>query len=333
MFGEAHLEETDFRLARDSRYLWRELERETGEKLLHLNGGMDIAANTDSRNSIKEVASKLRSRHCSFEIFDSKTLRRRYPQWRCNSSVNAIYSPHEGILRSDSCMDAASVAAKKHGLLVRDKTRVISIKLGRSGIVLIKTSLGETYRAQKLVIAAGPWTSNILKWFGIRLPLRAFQVQTVYFSPLRNAELFLPENFPVWEWEGTRFVYGFPTFERDGIKVSFHSEGRYLKNLGEFRHTPSARAIKRLRLFLNEHLPDAAGEDFGATTCLYTTTPDGDFVIDTIPGFPQIAYFTGCNGSAFHRAPALGRTLAELVSEGKTAIDVSRFSSKRFLLS
>lgn len=49
--------------------------------------------------------------------------------------------------------------------------------------------------------------------------------------------------------------------------------------------------------------------------------------------FLQIAYFTGCSGHAFHCAPALGKTLAELVYEGKTAIDISRFSAKRFLLS
>lgn len=331
MFGEAHLEDVDFLLARHSRYLWQDLERETGKKLLCLNGGLDIAANANSRSSIKEITSKLRSRRCLFEIFDGATLRRRYPQWRCNPNVRAIYSPNEGVLRSDYCMDAALVAAKKHKAFIRDHSRVTGIESGRSGTILIKISSGETYRTQKLVITAGPWAPNILKRFGVKLPLRIFQVQTVYFALRRNSELFTPQNFPVWEWEGEQFVYGFPIFEREGVKASFHNDGRYLKNVGEFRRTPSISLIKKLRLFMNKHLPDAAGEGFEATTCLYTDTPDGDFVIDTVPGFPQIAYFTGCNGSAFHRAPALGKTLTELVCEGKTAIDVSRFSAKRFL--
>ncbi len=77
MFGEAHLDDTDFRLARDSRHLWRELEHETGKDLLCLNGGIDIAADADSRSSINEIASKLRARRCSFEILNSATLRRR----------------------------------------------------------------------------------------------------------------------------------------------------------------------------------------------------------------------------------------------------------------
>ena len=328
MFGEAHLEDVYFRLARQSRYHWRDLERETGKELLCLNGGMDIAADARSRSNIKEIASKLRSRRCPFDILDSAVLRHRYPQWRCSPSVRAVYSPNEGILRSDHCMDAALIAAKKHGAFMSDQSRVTGIESGRSGTITVRTSLGETYRTQKLIIAAGPWASNILKSFGVRLPLRVFQVQTVYFAPCRNPELFTPRNFPVWEWEGEQFVYGFPMFEREGIKVSFHSEGRYLKSVREFRQTPNRGLIKRLRLFLEKHLPDAAGEDFGATTCLYTETPDNDFVIDTIPGFSQVGYFAGCNGSAFHCAPALSKTLSELVYEGKTAIDVSQLSAK-----
>lgn len=331
MFGEAHLEDIYFGLAHQSRYLWQDLEHETGKRLLCLNGGVDIAANADSRSSLKEIASRLRSRRCLFEIFDGTTLRRRYPQWQCSPSIYAIYSPNEGILRSDYCMDAALVIGKKYKLLMLDNSHVTGIEPGKSGTILIRLFSGETYRTQKLVIAAGPWMPKILKRFGIKLPLRVFQFQTVYFAPRRNLELFLPENFPVWGWEGAQFVYGFPMFERKGIKVAFHSDGRYLKNLGEFRQTPSTDLIKRLRLFLNNHLPDAEGKDFGATTCLYTNTPDDDFVMDTVPGFPQIAYFTGCNGYAFHCAPALGKTLVELVCEGKTSINISCFSAKRFL--
>lgn len=329
MFGESHEQDVYLQLARQSRYLWRELERETGQQLLHLNGGIDIAANPSSRKSVKEIAYRLHSRHCPFEALDGATLCRRYPQWRCSPSVHAIYSPNEGILRADRCMNAAFVSAKKYGVIMKDRTCVTSISPGKSGTVFVKTSSGETYRTLKLVIAAGPWSSDILDRFGVKLPLRVLQTQTVYFAPRRNAELFRPENFPVWEWEGSNFVYGFPMFEEDGLKVAFHG-GRYLRSLSEFKQTPNRDLIKRLRLFLHKCLPDAAGEDFGATTCLYTNTPDDDFVVDVIPGFPQIAYFAGCSGHAFHCAPAVGKTLVELVSKGKTEIDISRFSAKRF---
>lgn len=330
MFGEAHARDIYFWLARQSRYLWQELERETGEKLLHLYGGFDISASADSQSSIKEISSTLRSRRLSFEIFDGATLCRRYPQWRCNLNVRAIYSEQAGILDAEHCMNAAIRASKNHKVLIKEQSRVVGIYPSDSRTTVVKTSSGKVYRTQNLIIAAGPWAKNILRSLGITLPLRVSQEQTVYFTPRCNAELFTPKNFPVWEWEGSEFVYGFPIFEKEGIKIAFHSNGWYLKNLGEFRRTPREDVNERLRLFLNKHIPDAAGEAFGASTCMYTNTPDDDFVIDVIPGYPNIAYFTGDSGHAFNCAPAVAETLVQLVCEGKTSIDISCFSAKRF---
>jgi len=330
MFGETFARDIYFKLARQSRELWRELERETGEKLLCLNGGLDIVSGTDARKSIRELASVLSSRKILFEVLDGASLHRRYPQWEHISKAHAIYSDSAGILRAERCMSAAILAAQKHGVLVREQSRVVGIKPNSSREVLLKMSSSETYRTRKLVIAAGPWMPNILGRLGIKLPLRVSQEQTVYFTPRNNSNFFKPENFPVWEWEGEEFVYGFPAFENNGTKIAFHSDGHYLKNLREFRRTPSPSVIKRLHSFLKRHIPDAAGEAFGAITCLYTNTPDNDFVIDTVPGIPQIAYFTGCSGHAFHCAPAIGQALAEIAIVGKATLDISSFSSLRF---
>lgn len=330
MFGESFSSDVYFNLARQSRDLWRDLERETGEELLYLNGSLDISSGLNARRSVKQLASILRSRKSEFEILDSKNLRRRYPQWRSCLNTYAVYSPDGGILRSDRCMNAAIIAAQKHKVFIQDELQVKSIEPSSSGTVQVNLSSGAFYRTRKLILAAGPWMPNILRRLRVKLPLQASQEQTVYFSLLRNHELFRPENFPVWEREGREFIYGFPAYEKNGIKIAFHRDGRYLNNLGEFSHTPSPTVVNRLRKFLERYLPDAAGEAFGATTCLYTNTPDDDFVVDTVPGFPNVAYFTGDSGHAFHCAPALGKTLVELTCEGKTAIDISSFSAKRF---
>lgn len=332
MFGETFIRDIYYRLACQSRLLWKELEYKTGEKLLYLNGSLDIVSGSGARRSIKELTSVLISRKIPFEVFDGDDLRQEYPQWERSSRVRAVYSSNGGILQAERCMNASILAAQKCGALIKEQSRVVNIESCRSATVLLKMSSGETYRTRKLVLAAGPWAVNILKRLGVNLPLRVSQEQTVYFVPHHNAHLFEPENFPVWEWEteGGQFIYGFPIFEKNGIKVAFHSDGHYLKNLGEFQQKPYLEVIKRLHSFLKKHIPDAAGEAFGATTCMYTNTPDNDFVIDTIPGMPQITFFTGCSGHAFHCAPALGKTLVELATDGKTTLDISPFSLKRF---
>src|SRR3989344_311504 len=326
VFGECFADDLRYQFARQSRYFWQELESEIGDKLLHLNGGVGISIGDNA----KKVAAKLKARGSSFELLDSNSLCRRYPQWRCDSNANAIYSPDTGLLDAERCMREVLLSAQKNNVAVKGRSQVTSIEPSHSGTVLVKTVSGDTYRTQKLVIAAGPWALDVLAQLGVTLPLKVSQEQIVYFEPLRNIDSFKPENFPTWEWDGSDFVYGIPVFEKNGIKIAFHWDRHYLKSAEEFSQIPSKSVIERLRLFLNEHLPDAAGEAFDALTCMYTNIPDREHVIDTIPGFPQIAYFAGCNGNAFHRAPPIGKTLTELLYEGKTSIDISSFSAKRF---
>jgi sarcosine oxidase len=59
-------------------------------------------------------------------------------------------------------------------------------------------------------------------------------------------------------------------------------------------------------------------------------TPDGDFVLDRLPGAPQIAVASPCSGHGFKFAPVVGEILADFVTEGKTRHDISRFRLGRF---
>ena len=110
-FGEAYADDLYYQISHQSRYLWHSLERETGEKLLHLSGGIDISAGGNLRGNVSKVVSALESRGSSFELLNSVELSRRYPQWKCDSGVLAIYSPDTGILDAERCMKAASIPA------------------------------------------------------------------------------------------------------------------------------------------------------------------------------------------------------------------------------
>ncbi|MPZ56317.1 MAG: FAD-dependent oxidoreductase, partial [Rhizobiales bacterium] len=81
---------------------------------------------------------------------------------------------------------------------------------------------------------------------------------------------------------------------------------------------------------LAEHLPAANGPMVAANTCLYTMTPDGDFILDRLPACPQIIVASPCSGHGFKFAPLVGEILADLATSGATAHDISRFRLKRF---
>jgi sarcosine oxidase len=85
-----------------------------------------------------------------------------------------------------------------------------------------------------------------------------------------------------------------------------------------------------IRGAIRTHLPEADGPLLDARTCLYTMAPDGDFILDRLPGHPQIVVASPCSGHGFKFAPVIGEILADLAIAGCTEHDISRFSLTRF---
>ena len=57
-------------------------------------------------------------------------------------------------------------------------------------------------------------------------------------------------------------------------------------------------------------------------------TPDFRFVIDRHAEIPQLIVASPCSGHGFKHSAAIGEVLAQLVTEGHSDIDISKFSFK-----
>ena len=79
--------------------------------------------------------------------------------------------------------------------------------------------------------------------------------------------------------------------------------------------------------FLRGLLPDL-GRPVRTVTCLYTLTPDRDFVIGPLPAHPAVLLGLGA-GHGFKFAPTFGRLLADLALDGATTSDIGAFSADR----
>jgi sarcosine oxidase len=71
----------------------------------------------------------------------------------------------------------------------------------------------------------------------------------------------------------------------------------------------------------------------GADQCSYDLVADDNFILGAIPGVPGAAVGTGWRGTGYKFAPLIGKTLTELVFEGTTVEDISRFAPSRFEVS
>src|SRR5262249_50760934 len=97
-----------------------------------------------------------------------------------------------------------------------------------------------------------------------------------------------------------------------------------------YDRTVSAADEALIRAAVAEHIPAANGRLIAAKTCLYTMTPDGDFLIDRLPGASNIIVASPCSGHGFKFAPVIGEILADLATTGAPPHDMARFSLGRF---
>jgi sarcosine oxidase len=188
---------------------------------------------------------------------------------------------------------------------------------------------GDRVQCRRLIIAAGAWSNRILGAFGIRLPLVVTQEQVTYFAPAHPVQ-FQPERFPIWIWMDDPCYYGFPIFGEAGIKAGQDAGGREVT--AETRtFDPDPAALQRVRDFLGRYLPDGVGPIIYTRTCLYTLTPDRDFVLDSIPDAPGALVAIG-GGHGFKFASLVGKILAELAVDGRTQHDLTPFRIDRAIL-
>jgi sarcosine oxidase len=94
---------------------------------------------------------------------------------------------------------------------------------------------------------------------------------------------------------------------------------------------PDQAALRRVTDFLGKYIPTALGPIIYTKSCLYTLTPDRDFVLDAVPGHPNALVAIG-GGHGFKFASIIGRTLAELAIDGRTDRDVEPFRIDRSIL-
>jgi len=305
---------------------WSTLQRESGDQVWLKTGGLDFARR-DSKIPLDTYRNAMRACNVAYEDVDAREIMRRWPQFTLDDDIQGLYQEQSGIAMAARANAAHQKIARANGATLIDRTPVTNI-LTRGNEVAVETP-GGTFSCRKLVIAAGPWSNRALGYLGIELPLEVTREQVTYFAAPRPDD-FAPDRFPVWIWMDDPCFYGFPTFGEAGPKAAQDAGGKPVTaDTRDFEPEPeNQRGVEE---FLSRYIPGALGPIIYTKTCLYTLTPDRDFVIDTVPGHDNITVAIGA-GHAFKFASQIGRLLSELALTGASTIDLSSFALDRQIL-
>ena len=300
--------------------LWRELERESGEKLLTQTGGLYMGPREGEL--VSGSLNSARTHGLAHELIDNGELQRRYPVFDVERDWVGLVDEQAGWLAPERSVETHLRMAERHGASLRFAEPIESWERDGDG-VRVTSALG-SYHARRLVIAAGSWLPRLVPKLAPHLWVERSVL--FWFEPRLELEAFA--KLPVYIVEDTdRFYYGFPYDPGNGLKMAgLHFGDRVDPDTVD--REPSAVDEERVRAWLRRRMPLANGERRRAQVCLYTNSPDGHFIIDR---HGPVTYASACSGHGFKFASAVGEILADIAISGRSSLDIGFLSGDRLV--
>ena len=304
--------------------LWTDLEESYGRQLLYRTGSIDFGPPDSEvvRGSERSCA----VHDLDHTILTGEELTARPGAHDVPDDYRAVYQPDGGFLHSDQCIVAHVEGAHDHGATIRAREAVTDWTADESG-VQVTTDRGE-YAADTLVVTAGAWTGRLCP--AVAEYLAPERNVLGWFQPTDPAQ-FDRENFPVFVADVPKGnFYGFPTFEVPGFKFGKHHHRGETGTPEELAREPTRDDEAILRSFADRYMPAGTGPTMRLSTCMYTNTPDRDFILDFHPDHPNVVLGAGFSGHGFKFASAVGEVLADLAVAGGTDHPTGMFELSRF---
>jgi sarcosine oxidase len=306
--------------------LWRELEAASGKSLMTITGGLMIGPPDGS--VVSGTLRSAREHGLPHEILAPPAVHDRFPAFKLAGDLVAVMDPRAGYLDPEACNRAHIDVARTAGAEARFDEPVLEWNPDGDG-VRVRTQSG-TYTADHLVLAGGAWTNSLVR--ELRLPLTIERQTVFWFESDALSPAYDAADFPIYayEYKAGHICYGFPRLPR-GMKASVMHSGELARDAESVRRAVKDDEVKPLRAALRPVLPQLADASVReSSVCIFTNTPDHDFIIDFHPEHRQVLISTPCSGHGFKFASAIGELQADLIAGGKARFDLSPFRATRW---
>ncbi|MEV7084651.1 FAD-dependent oxidoreductase [Streptomyces sp. NPDC093085] len=313
---------------------WRELEDDTGTALLRTTGGLDLGAERDPAG----LAAVLGAAGVECALLGAWEAAERWPFIHFDGP--ALYHPRAGVIDADAAVAASVRRAAALGAEVLTGTRVRGIAARGDGRAAVRIGEGEAERegagkvrgagreeaeivADAVVVAAGAWLPELAPEIGVPgggggdsgggggglglPPLTVTQQQVFHFAQRDPGAA-----WPVLVAKDALQLFGLPSGADGGpvpaVKVAQHNDGTPTSATARSGVVdPVSRAT--VARWVARSLPGLDPRPVAESTCLYTTTPDEDFVLDRVG---PVVVVSPCSGHGAKFAPLIGAMAADL---------------------
>ena len=335
-------------MAVQSHRKWRQLDYQSSKKIFYEIPLLEIGEN-DGWNHYIQL---LTTNKIPFEILDSNEMSNRYPTLNfdpLNKNQNGFLS-NAGIIHAENVLKTLqSICVSSSNFQILNNKSIVRIDSERHVAI---DGEGSEHIYDKLVLCAGPWTNMVLRSGGLRtFPLLVVCMRRSYFGLLHHLKdpewfdigsaripsLRIKESFAIgsYNWFSltphlpggetgckcgvtvTPEIVGNEEFELDSLwHKRMYAQFKKYKFLEEFKLYPDPQECSLSQILIKKFVRGIDHDNMlKYTRCLYTVTPDENFIVGQHPDHPDIIVACGFNGEGFHVSPVVGELVANCVLE------------------
>lgn len=305
--------------------LWRDLERSTGAELLRITGVLSVGS--EGSKIISGTLRATKEHGLLLERLGHNETKARYPTLALQHDEVVLLEPDAGVLDPERGVLAHLKMAESAGAETWFGVTMERWEATKHGFEL-QLSDGRKVSASKLVLALGPWFQEMLESLGI--PIRVQRNVQAWFSP--SIKTYDAPGFPAFLVDRPGLLaplYGFPDFG-DGVKAAFHGFGDLTDANDINREINFSRDVEPIAIAMEQWMPGATQAFRTAKPCMYTLTPDANFVVDRHPDHANLILCGGFSGHGFKFAPVIGEIGADLALDGGSRHRIDFLSLRRF---
>jgi glycine/D-amino acid oxidase-like deaminating enzyme len=313
------------KMAARATQLWKENEKRWNQKLLHRSGVLWMVTSGNDHFE-RESLPVLRDAGIACQELSVQEMRVRWPQINLEAVHWGIYEPGGGFLTARVACQAVLDGFLAEGGEYR-QVAVLPRDLEGEWDSL-SLSGGSKLEADQYVFACGPWLGKLFPET-VGNHIRPTKQDVFFFGTPAGDDRFTEEKMPVWADHRERFIYGIPGNQGRGFKVADDSRGpEFDPTSGE--RTVSVEGLRAIRDYVAFRFPVLKDAPLlESRVCQYENTPDNNFIIDHHPRRENVWLLGGGSGHGFKHGPALGETVAGLLTDHKDPDAVFRLERFR----
>lgn len=325
-FRDVHLEDEVRWVMPHAEAGYRDLEADSGLRLLETTGGLTIGM--PHAPIVRQLLERMAAAGEDAVVLDSATMAARYPQHVLREGEVAVWSPRSGIVRPELSIAAAATSARARGARIVEHCAITAIESDGESVVL--RSKDASWRVGHAIVTAGPWVWRLLPHDLV--PGGDLGRLVLTWFPTRDPDLFSAGRHPTFTRDvGGTVLYGLPSQWTGTARVGFAGPRSRFADPSELdrTHVPQ-HEIDAIEALVAELMPELVPTVVRTGIHLDAYTPDGQPLVGAIDDARRVSVAAAFSGRGFKMAPVIGRVLAELAADGGSPIDIASWSPTRF---